>query len=84
MQEEGICRAKALSEALVSRKVKASDCDSISPELADAIDGVLSLDLRLLESDPMMNKIEEKLTEIQLTRWFFTGPHDRKLRSFFL
>lgn len=63
-KDKGFAGAKALSEALVGKKVKASDCGNISPELADAIDGVLSLDLRLPESDPMMNKVEEKLIEI--------------------
>ena len=61
---KGFAGARALSEALVGRKVKASDCQGIEPELADAIDGVLSLDLRLPESDPMMNQVGEKLIEI--------------------
>jgi CO dehydrogenase/acetyl-CoA synthase gamma subunit (corrinoid Fe-S protein) len=63
-KEKGFAGSRALSEALVGKKVKASECKGIVPELADAIDGVLSLDLRLPESDPMMNKVEEKLMEI--------------------
>ena len=63
-KEKGFAGPRALSEALVSRKLKASECGGITPELADAIDGVLSVDLRLPESDPMMNKVEEKLIEI--------------------
>ncbi|MGD0818733.1 MAG: hypothetical protein ABR986_10130 [Methanomassiliicoccales archaeon] len=63
-KEKGFPGAKALSEALVNKKVKAAGCTGISPALADTIDGILSLDLRLPESDPMMNKVEEKLIEI--------------------
>jgi CO dehydrogenase/acetyl-CoA synthase gamma subunit (corrinoid Fe-S protein) len=63
-KEKGFAGAKALSEAMIGKKVKASECKAISPELADAIDGVLSLNLRLPESDPMMNKVEDKLIEI--------------------
>ena len=66
-KEKGFAGSRALSEALVGKKVKASECKGIVPELADAIDGVLSLDLRLPESDPMMNKVEEKLMEINST-----------------
>ena len=63
-KEKGFAGRRALSEALVSRKLKASECKGMALELADAIDGVLSLDLRLPESDPMMNQVEEKLIEI--------------------
>ena len=63
-KEKGFAGRRALSEALVSRKLKASECKGMALELADAIDGVLSVDLRLPESDPMMNKVEEKLIEI--------------------
>lgn len=63
-KEKGCVGAKVLAEALTSKKVKASECAGISSALADAIDGILSLDLHLPESDPMMNKVEEKLIEI--------------------
>lgn len=63
-KEKGFAGGKKLSEALVDKKVRASECNGIDPEVAAAIDGVLSLDLRLPESDPMMNKADEKLIEL--------------------
>lgn len=63
-KEKGFAGARALSQALIGKKVKASDCKAIMPALADAIDGVISLDLRLPESDPMMNKVEETVIEV--------------------
>jgi acetyl-CoA decarbonylase/synthase complex subunit gamma len=63
-KEKGFASVRALSEAMIGKKVKALDCRAIPPALADAIDGVISLDLRLPESDPMMNKVEEKVIEV--------------------
>lgn len=63
-REKGYAGARALAEALVSKKVKASECAGISPALADAIEGIFSLDLHLPESDPMMNRVGEKLIQI--------------------
>jgi hypothetical protein len=55
--------ANELAQALVDKKIKAVECDKIDSALAEAIDGVLSVDIRLPESDPMQQKVPEKLFE---------------------
>ncbi len=47
---------------LLEKRVKASDC-KIDKKLAEVIDAVLTIDLHLPESDPMMQKVPEKLIE---------------------
>ena len=42
---------------------KAADCPKIDKKMADVIDAVLSIDIRLPESDPMQQKVPEKLFE---------------------
>jgi acetyl-CoA decarbonylase/synthase complex subunit gamma len=64
---EGGCNgaksAKELAQMLIDKKLKAADCDKIDKKMAAAIDGVLSVDIRLPESDPMQQKVPEKLFE---------------------
>lgn len=66
LPESGCADAKSameLAQMLVDKKVKAVDCDAIDKNMAAAIDGVLSVDIRLPESDPMQHKVPEKLFE---------------------
>jgi CO dehydrogenase/acetyl-CoA synthase gamma subunit (corrinoid Fe-S protein) len=51
------------AQALIAGKVKAVDCNKIDKKMAEAIDAVLSIDIRLPESDPMQQKIPEELLE---------------------
>jgi CO dehydrogenase/acetyl-CoA synthase gamma subunit (corrinoid Fe-S protein) len=55
--------AMELAQALIDKKLIAVDCDTIDKRMAEAIDGVLSVDIRLPESDPMQQKVPEKLFE---------------------
>lgn len=60
------CGAKdweEFAQMLVDKKVKAADCDKIDKAMAEAIDGALSVDIRLPESDPMQQKVPEPLFE---------------------
>lgn len=59
----GAKNGQELAQALLGKKVKAVDCSSIDKRLAEVIDAVLSIDIRLPESDPMMQKVPEKLFE---------------------
>jgi len=49
---------------LVDGTSRAGECNVIKPRLAAAIDAVLAIDVRLPESDPMQQKVPEKLVEI--------------------
>jgi CO dehydrogenase/acetyl-CoA synthase gamma subunit (corrinoid Fe-S protein) len=63
---EGGCGAKSakeLAQMLIEKKLKAADCGEIEKSMAEAIDGALSVDIRLPESDPMQTKVQEKLFE---------------------
>jgi acetyl-CoA decarbonylase/synthase complex subunit gamma len=65
LPEEG-CGAKSareLAQMLIDKKLKAVDCDKIDRKMAETIDGVLSVDIHLPESDPMQQKVPEKLFE---------------------
>jgi acetyl-CoA decarbonylase/synthase complex subunit gamma len=55
--------AAELAQMLIGKKLKAAACDKIDKKMAAAIDGVLSVDIRLPESDPMQQKVPEKLFE---------------------
>lgn len=60
------CGAKDWAEfaqMLIDRKAKAADCDELDKAMAEAIDGALSVDIRLPESDPMQQKVPESLLE---------------------
>jgi acetyl-CoA decarbonylase/synthase complex subunit gamma len=60
------CGAKSwedFAQMLIDRKAKASDCKKIKKDMAAAIDAVLAIDIRLPESDPMQEKVPEKLFE---------------------
>ncbi len=59
----GAKNAGDLAHMLIDRKLKAADCGKIDRKLAEVIDGVLSVDIRLPESDPMQQKVPEKLYE---------------------
>ncbi len=59
----GAQSAKELAQMLIDKKLKAADCDKIDGKMAEAIDGVLSVDIRLPESDPMQQKVPERLYE---------------------
>jgi len=59
----GAKSAKELAQMLIDKKLKTADCDKIDKKMAAAIDGVLSVDIRLPESDPMQQKVPEKLFE---------------------
>jgi CO dehydrogenase/acetyl-CoA synthase gamma subunit (corrinoid Fe-S protein) len=51
------------AQKLIDKKAKALDCPKIEKTMANAIDAVLSIDIRLPESDPMQQKVPEKLFE---------------------
>jgi acetyl-CoA decarbonylase/synthase complex subunit gamma len=51
------------AQMLIDKKVKAVSCAKIDKKMAEAIDAVLSIDIRLPESDPMQQKVPEKLFE---------------------
>jgi acetyl-CoA decarbonylase/synthase complex subunit gamma len=55
--------ARELAQALIDKKRNAVDCGDIDKRMAETIDGVLSVDIRLPESDPMQQKVQEKLFE---------------------
>ncbi len=61
------CGAKTwreFAQMLLDKKVKAVDCGKINKRMAEAIDGVLGvMDIRLPESDPMQEKVAERLIE---------------------
>jgi acetyl-CoA decarbonylase/synthase complex subunit gamma len=60
------CGAKSWTEyaqMLVDHKVKAVECSKIDRKMAEAMDAALSIDIRLPESDPMQQKVPEKLIE---------------------
>ncbi|HSV42392.1 MAG TPA: hypothetical protein VLH13_03160 [Methanomassiliicoccales archaeon] len=60
------CGAKNWSEyaqMLVDGKVRATDCKKIDKKMAAAIDAVLAVDIRLPESDPMQQRVPDKLIE---------------------
>jgi len=60
----GAKNGRELADMLIAKAVKAADCPEIEKKMAEAIDGVLSVDIRLPESDPMQEKVAEKLIEI--------------------
>ncbi|HEY3419018.1 MAG TPA: hypothetical protein VGK23_00505 [Methanomassiliicoccales archaeon] len=51
------------AQKLIDKNAKAVDCPKIEKKMAEAIDAVLSIDIRLPESDPMQQKVPEKLFE---------------------
>ena len=51
------------AQKLIDQNEKAADCPKIDKKMADVIDAVLSIDIRLPESDPMQQKVPEKLFE---------------------
>jgi acetyl-CoA decarbonylase/synthase complex subunit gamma len=51
------------AQLLVDKKTKAVDCSKIEKNMAVAIDAVLSIDIRLPESDPMQQKVTERMLE---------------------
>ncbi|MGD0816885.1 MAG: hypothetical protein ABR986_00605 [Methanomassiliicoccales archaeon] len=60
------CGTKSWTEfaqMLIDKKVKAVSCAKIDKKMAEAIDAVLSIDIHLPESDPMQQKVPEKLFE---------------------
>ena len=59
----GARNGRDLAKALLEKKVRAVDCNGIEQRMAEAIDSVLSIDVHLPESDPMMQKVPEKLLE---------------------
>ena len=52
------------AQMLVDGTARAAECEEISPRMAAALDAILSLDVHLPESDPMQQKIAEKLIEL--------------------
>jgi hypothetical protein len=56
-KEKGFAGAKALSEALLDKKVKASECKGIPPRLP--MPSTASFHWTSGFCDPMMNKVEE-------------------------
>lgn len=51
------------AQKLIDQSTKAADCPKIDKKMAAAIDAVLSIGIRLPESDPMQQKVPEKLFE---------------------
>jgi CO dehydrogenase/acetyl-CoA synthase gamma subunit (corrinoid Fe-S protein) len=60
---DGFKKWNEYAQALVEGKVKAVECAKIDKKMAEAIDAVLSIDIRLPESDPMQQKVPELLFE---------------------
>jgi acetyl-CoA decarbonylase/synthase, CODH/ACS complex subunit gamma len=54
---------KEFAQKLIEGKAKAVDCGKIDRKMAEVIDAVLSINIRLPESDPMQQKVPEKLFE---------------------
>jgi acetyl-CoA decarbonylase/synthase complex subunit gamma len=52
-----------LARALVAGKMKAVECGAIDRKLAEVMDAVLGIDIHLPESDPMQQKVPERLFE---------------------
>lgn len=64
--DSSTCGANSWTEyaqVLVDKKARAADCSALDGKLAEAIDGVLSVGIHLPESDPMQEKVEERLFE---------------------
>ena len=59
----GVKSWEEYAQNLVDKKVKAVDCKKIKKEMAAAIDAVLAIEIRLPESDPMQEKVPQKLFE---------------------
>lgn len=60
------CGAKDWAEfaqMLIDKKARAADCEMLDKAMAEAIDGALSVDIRLPESDPMQQRVPELLLE---------------------
>ena len=72
-------RGRTGAKSMLSGKCKASDCSGIDIGMAGTIDRVLSIDIHLPESDPMMQKVPEKLIESQLTGRRLPSYHHREL-----
>jgi len=51
------------AQMLLDGEARARECEVMDPRLALAMDAVLSLDIHLPESDPMQQKVPEKLIE---------------------
>lgn len=65
--ERAACKAGSWSEfaqMLIDGAARASECEAIPPRMAAALDATLSLDVRLPESDPMQQKVTERLVEL--------------------
>lgn len=65
--ERAACKAGSWSEfaqMLIDGAARAVECETIPPRVAAALDAVLSLDVRLPESDPMQQKVTESLIEL--------------------
>ncbi|MFA5312688.1 MAG: hypothetical protein WC375_05110 [Methanomassiliicoccales archaeon] len=62
-EPEGFKKWSDYAQALVDGKAKAVNNAKIEKKMAEAIDAVLSIDIRLPESDPMQQKIPDKLLE---------------------
>jgi len=65
--ERAACKARSWSEfaqMLIDGVARAVECEAIPLRMAAALDAVLSLDVRLPESDPMQQKVTEGLVEL--------------------
>lgn len=60
----GARSADELAQMLIGGERKAAECDGIDRRMAEAVDGVLGVDLRLPESDPMQQMVPEKIIEL--------------------
>ena len=65
--ERAACKAGSWSEfaqMLIDGAARAVECEAIPPRMAAALDAALSIDVRLPESDPMQQKVTERLVEL--------------------
>lgn len=62
--ECGAATAAQMAEKLISGDCQASGCTRIAASLAEKIDKVLSINIHLPESDPAMQKVRERLIEV--------------------
>ncbi|OPY31882.1 MAG: Acetyl-CoA decarbonylase/synthase complex subunit gamma [Methanomassiliicoccales archaeon PtaU1.Bin124] len=60
---EGYKKWGEFAQALVEGKVKATSCTKIDNGMAEVMDAVLSIGIRLPESDPMQQKVPQPLLE---------------------
>ncbi|TFG56587.1 MAG: hypothetical protein E4H30_03655 [Methanomassiliicoccus sp.] len=55
---------RKFADLILSRKARAEECPHLGGEMARVMDAMCALDIRLVESDSMMQKVPDKLVEM--------------------